>query len=87
MNCDGVLETPVAFTYNFSKSPEGRKRPTSGLTMSCTSEVMSEEDAAPMIKAIASPITPKVFRKSKNSWMSVFFAGGLSVTAVYAGQS
>lgn len=50
--------------------------------MSSTKDVTREDDAAPMMKAIASPIIPKVFRKSKNSCDSDFFAGGCGGASV-----
>src|SRR5947208_16917476 len=53
--------------------PVGRTRPTIGLMMSLTSEFTTADEATPMTKPIARPITPKVCRKSTNSLTKPFF--------------
>ncbi len=54
-----------------SRLPEGRKKPMIGSIMSFTNAVTNLDAACPNTKAIARPIIPKVFRKSKNSWANV----------------
>ena len=54
-----------------SRLPEGRKKPMIGSIMSFTNAVTNLYAACPNTKAIARPIIPKVFRKSKNSWANV----------------
>lgn len=64
---------------NFFKSPTSCKaKPTSGLIKSVTSAVTSFDEAAPITNAIASPITPNVFRKCTNSPTNPFFSAGCS---------
>ena len=50
-----------------ARLPAGRNRPIRGSIISLTNEFTSVDAACPITKAIASPMTPKVFRKSKNS--------------------
>ena len=69
---DTLLVTLACIAF---KSPAGRKKPIEGLTISVTRAVTSFDAAAPIINAIARPITPKVFRKSKNSCNNDFFGG------------
>ncbi len=53
-------EMEVALTFSFPKSPLGRKSPIRGLIKSVTKALIKVLAATPMMKAIASPITPNV---------------------------
>ena len=50
-------------TDTSSRFPAGKNNPISGFMISSTKEVISQEAAWPITKAIANPIIPKVFRK------------------------
>ena len=67
LNWDVVPATLVTFADILVNSPAGKKKPTVGLTISSTNAVTSFDAAAPITKAMAKPMTAKVFRKSKNS--------------------
>src|SRR5436309_14773402 len=73
-NTDGFPETgEVTVAFSDDRFPVGRTRPTIGLMMSLTSELTTADDATPMTKPIASPMTPNVCRKSTNSLTKPFF--------------
>lgn len=57
----------VTLTDIVSRLTAGRNNPIIGSIMSFTNEVTNLDAAWPMTKAIAKPIIPKVFMKSKNS--------------------
>ena len=72
-----------------SRLPEGRKKPMIGSIMSFTNAVTNLDAACPNTKAIARPIIPKVFRKSKNSWANVLLTstGNSSFLLNYSGTN
>src|SRR5439155_26356357 len=73
-NTDGLPETgEVTVAFRDDRFPVGRMRPTIGLIMSLTSELTTADEATPMTKPMASPITPNVWRKSTNSLTKPFF--------------
>src|SRR2546427_3080939 len=73
-NTDGLPETgEVTVAFSDDRFPVGRTRPTIGLIMSLTSELTTADEATPMTKPMASPITPNVWRKSTNSLTKPFF--------------
>jgi len=55
----------IEFTENsrVARFPEEKNNPISGLTMSFVRAVIRDDAATHITKAIASPITPKVYRK------------------------
>ncbi len=63
----------------------GIKSPIRGLMRSVTRPDTRVEAAAPMMKAIARPMTPKVWRKSTNSLKKPFLASeALSILSAVA---
>jgi hypothetical protein len=67
------------FIVSAAKLPAGRNRPIKGSIISFTKAFTSVEAACPITKAMASPIIPKVYKKSKNSWVNdLFFASELA---------
>ena len=66
----------VTLIDKFSKLPAGRKNPMIGSIMSFTKAVTNLDAARPITKAIARPIIPNVFRKSKNSCANVLLTSG-----------
>ncbi len=66
----------VTLTDNASRLPAGKKNPIIGSIMSFTSAVTSLPAAWPITKAIARPMMPNVFKKSKNSCARVLFTSG-----------
>lgn len=73
----------VAFSEE--RFPLGRKIPTSGFMRSLTSAFTTADAAAPIMKAIARPMIPNVWRKSMNSLMKpFFFSEALSILSIEA---
>src|SRR5437879_12471191 len=73
-NTEGLPETgEVTVAFRDDRFPVGRMRPTMGLIMSLTSELTTADEATPITKPMARPITPNVWRKSTNSLTKPFF--------------
>ena len=76
LNWEGTPEIPVTLEDIFVNSPAGKKSPTVGFIISWTNAVTSFVAAAPITNAIANPIIPNTFRKSKNCLMNDFDGSG-----------
>src|SRR2546428_13898237 len=73
-NTDGFPETgDVTVAFSDARFPVGKTSPTIGLNRSLTREFTTADEATPITKPIARPMTPKVWRKPVNSLTNPFF--------------